>query len=203
MIAILNFPQMMQLLSALAPFTLCFFLVMASLFNQDVKGLVYLAGVTLTSVLNVPLMHAFGSRRQVDSAFCQFITPFTQSNTEFDSPSPSLVFLGFTLAYLVLPMTMLSQINYPVLIFLLALTGIDASTKVQASCTTFPGAVLGLIVGIIGGIVWFTIFHQAQLDSLLYFRSTASDKVMCSKPTKQTFKCSVYRNGQLVTTDAT
>ena len=203
MISIFNFGQMLQLLSALAPFTLCFFLVMASLYNQDVKGLVFLAGVTLISIVNIPIMHALDSKLERQSAFCQFFTPFTLSETLYDSPSPSLVFLGFTLAYLLLPMTQISAINYPVLIFLLALTGIDFSTKVQAGCTTMPGAILGLIVGIIGGIAWYTIFHQAKLDAVLYFQSPSSDKVMCSKPSRQTFRCNVYKNGQLVSSGST
>ena len=35
-------------------------------------------------------------------------------------------------------------------------------------------------------------------DNLLYFGKYTSNNVQCSKPSKQTFKCSVYKNGRLI-----
>ena len=32
----------------------------------------------------------------------------------------------------------------------------------------------------------------------LFFNETQSDKVVCSRPKKQQFKCQVYKNGKLV-----
>ena len=35
-------------------------------------------------------------------------------------------------------------------------------------------------------------------SSLLYFDEFISNNVVCSRPTEQTFRCSVYKNGELI-----
>ena len=53
----LTLPNMLELIAILSPILLGFFLIMVSLFNQDVKGIVYLAGVLIASVINIFLMN--------------------------------------------------------------------------------------------------------------------------------------------------
>ena len=91
--------------------------------------------------------------------------------------------------------------NYVVLIFLLCLLGVDIMTKVQNKCTTYPGTILGALVGFLFGAVWYILFYSMGYSSLLYFDELRSDNVQCSMPTKQTFKCSVYKNGQLISSN--
>ena len=74
----------------------------------------------------------------------------------------------------------------------------DAVVKVTNKCTTVQGSLVGSLVGTLLGIVWYSILHSAGADSLLYFDEVESNNVVCSKPSTQTFKCSVYKNGQLV-----
>ena len=57
----LTFSNILQLFAALAPLLLGFFLVMSSLFNQSLKGMVYLAGVLMASIINVFLMNLIKS----------------------------------------------------------------------------------------------------------------------------------------------
>ena len=35
-------------------------------------------------------------------------------------------------------------------------------------------------------------------ESLLFFNDLTSNNVVCKRPTNQTFKCSVYKNGQVI-----
>jgi len=85
-----------------------------------------------------------------------------------------------------------------VLIFLLCLLGIDILTKVQNKCTSYPGAILGAFVGFLMGSIWYVLFYSLGYSSLLYFDELRSDNVKCSMPSKQTFKCAVYQNGELI-----
>jgi hypothetical protein len=89
------------------------------------------------------------------------------------------------------------------LAFLLGLLFLDMLTKVQNKCTTYPGAALGALVGGLFGLFWYGIFNATGYGSLLYFDELRSDNVMCSKPTKQTFKCQVYKNGELISSSIT
>ena len=53
----LNFSNMLQFYSTISPILLAFFLVMISLFNTDIKGLVYLGGILIASVINLFIMN--------------------------------------------------------------------------------------------------------------------------------------------------
>ena len=196
----LTFSNILQLFSAISPLLLGFFLVMSSLFNHDIKGLVYLGGVLLASVINIFLMNQIGSKRNpTESMSCNLIDiPYL---TLYNSPAPSSLFIAFTIAYLILPMKYNNQMNYLVLVSLLCLFGLDAVTKIMNKCTTTGGSILGGLVGFILGASWFSVFHYSGYDSLLYFDELTSNKVTCSRPSKQTFKCSVYKNGQLISSN--
>jgi hypothetical protein len=95
------------------------------------------------------------------------------------------------------------QINYPVLASLLFLLGMDGYNKVRLFCTPISGVIFGSLFGFLLGSIWYLIFHKNGYDSLLYFDELKSNKVMCSRPSNQTFKCSVYKNGQLVSSNIT
>ena len=78
---------------------------------------------------------------------------------------------------------------------------VNSVTKVLKKCTTYGGTVLGTLVGLVMGGVWYSIFHMSGYDSLLYFDELKSNNVQCSRPSKQSFKCSVYKNGQLISSN--
>ena len=107
----LTFSNIMQLFSLVAPLLLGFFLVMLSIFNQTLKGFVYLAGVLLAIVINIPIMNRIQSPMDPNAPIvCNILEiPFL---SRYTSPSPSTLFIGFTLSYLFLPMKYNNQINY-------------------------------------------------------------------------------------------
>ena len=147
-------------------------------------------------------MNIIGSGRNPEEAFSCSIFDIPHVS-RFNSPYPSCLIIAFTVAYLILPMKYNEQMNYPVLAFLLVILGIDIVTKVQNKCTTWAGSILGGLVGFLLGTIWYILFHVTGFDSLLYFDELRSDNVMCSQPSSQTFKCSVYQNGQLISGNAT
>lgn len=189
--------NIIQFISAISPFLLGFFLVMSSIFNQDLKGLVYLAGLLIASIINIFLMNILQSNIDPNaSPVCRLID-FAPINN-FNSPSMSSVFIAFTIAYLFLPMRFNNQLNYVVIVALSALFIMDIITKISNKCTNFAGAALGGLVGFMLGTSWYVLFHSAGYDSLLYFDDFISNNVVCKRPTKQYFKCSVYKNGELI-----
>ena len=194
----LTLSNIFQFFSFLAPTLLVFFLFLSSLFNQNVKGLIYIAGILLALILNIVFMNLIGSSKLEDEAFSCNVFNLPAGLSSYNSPYPSTLILAFTISYLILPMKYNKQMNYAVLIFLLCLLGFDVITKTQNKCTTLPGAILGALVGFLTGAVWYIIFYATGYSSLLYFDELRSDNVQCSIPSKQTFKCSVYKNGELV-----
>ncbi len=197
----LTLSNMMEMFSAFAPFMLAFFLIMSSIFNQNIKGFVYLAGVLMASIINIFIMNQVGSPVYEDRAFTCDILALPLMGA-FNSPAPSSVFISFTVAYLLLPMQFNEgQMNYSLLAALLALLGVDTVTQIKNKCSSMAGTFFGILIGFLLGTFWYSLFHQTGYDSLLFFNETISNNTMCSRPSKQSFKCSVYKGGQLLSSN--
>lgn len=196
----LTLTNLFQFISAILPLLLTFFMVMISIFNQDLKGMVYLAGILITSVLNIFLLNIIKSKKDENSAAsCNlFNLPFNLSN--YNVPALNSVLISFTIAYLILPMRASNQMNYVLIAALLSIFAIDGISKIMNKCTTIVGVIIGLLTGFLFGSLWYTLFHSTGYNSLLYFDQAVSNKVYCSRPKKQSFKCAVYKNGELIKT---
>ena len=192
--------NIIRLISIISPLMIVFFLVMVSLFNQDLKGMVYLGGLLIASMINIAFMSIFKQSRFPDESYsCNLIDlPWL---SEYNNPLQSSLVIAFTALYLVMPMIYNGQMNLPVVISLFSIFLMDGYVKFSDRCSNMLGIVMGGIVGAILGLVWYTVFHSAGKDSLLYFDELASNNVICSRPANQTFKCSVYKNGQLVSSN--
>jgi hypothetical protein len=94
----LTITNIFQFVSALIPLLLIFFMVMISIFNQDLKGMVYLAGILITSVINIFLLNIIKNRRDENSnPSCSiFNLPFNMTN--YNVPSLNSVLISFTMA---------------------------------------------------------------------------------------------------------
>ena len=68
-------------------------------------------------------------------------------------------------------------------------------------CASLLGIIFSIILGIIFGLVWFIIFWSSGKKDLLFYNELVSNNVVCNKPKKQTFKCSVYKNGEIVSSN--
>ena len=53
----MDFSNIFKLIAAMSPILLGSLLILASILNQDVKGIIYLAGVLLASVINIFVMN--------------------------------------------------------------------------------------------------------------------------------------------------
>ena len=171
---------------------------MVSLFTDGgIKGLVYLGGVLIASLANLFLLNTFKVKLEGDMpTFCNLIEFPFNLNT-YIVPAFNSMIISFTLAYLLMPMIYISSLNYSLIIFISALLGIDGISKKLNGCNTIVGILTGTIVGFVLGVVYFIPFYH-QSPELLFFNNEPSNNVICSRPKKQTFKCQVFRNGELV-----
>ena len=83
----------------LAPFILVCFFTLGSIFNQDFKGIVYLAGVLLSAFFSMMVSKTFGFQRPENyPEVCNFLL-LDSSNDSFNLPLGTNM-LTFTFAYL-------------------------------------------------------------------------------------------------------
>ena len=193
----LTFKGLLSLVSAFSPIFITFFILMLTCMNQNFKGLIFIAGVIISLGFNLLIMKTIKSENFDDASLtCSLIDlPVLGS---YNSPSNASLFISFTFTYLFIPMIYNNQMNYPVIILLLSLFIMDSYMRVGNKCTTLIGVFLGWFVGTLCGALWFAIFHSNGADKFLYFNDLGSNSVRCERPSKQMFKCSVYKNGVLV-----
>ena len=194
----LNFSNLLQFFAAISPILLAFCLVMISIFNSDIKGMVYLGGILIASLINLLILNSLKIKSdKIIPPYCNLIE-FPFNLNEYISPAFNSMFIAFTLAYLYMPMQYVSGINYPVLIFITSLLVLDAGTKISGGCTTFGGVMLGSLVGFVLGLLWFIAFYSTGHEDLLFFNAEPSNNVICSRPKKQTFRCKIFKNGEVI-----
>ena len=68
----------------------------------------------------------------------------------------------------------------------------------MTKCNNLTDIFIGNLLGSGLGVGYFFAFWSSNNKKLLFIDNLDSNKVMCNRPSKQTFKCAVYKNGQLI-----
>lgn len=197
----LSFTNIAKFISIIGPFFLTFFMVMLSIFNQDFKGLIYVFGILLLIGFNVLLMNLYKDSIPIKELpyHCNL---FEMTNlTQYSYPNLSSMIISFTLIYLFLPMIFNNQMNFIVLFSLISMLIIDTYGKKYMNCSSYSKSFAGTGFGLIFGAIWYFIILFVFSKKYLYFNELGSNNVVCKRPSKQTFKCSVYKNGKLISSN--
>lgn len=187
-----SFENIVSILTLITPLTLSLYFILASIFNKDIKAIIYIAGLLIgTIVAWFPLVFILRHASYPDeSAYCKVINvfPFLAS---YNVPSYSSYFITFTAAYLIIPMIKNNDMNGWVFALMIIILGVDSIVKLKQKCTSVLGVFLGMIVGLIWSCIWVFIFLYLQPE-LLYFDMVNGRKEMCSMPSQKEFVCQLY-----------
>jgi len=193
--------NLFQYISFTAPILVIFFITLFSIMQNNLeKGLIFNMGIVILSTIVYILKNVIRNKQsEYASPFCNIMPgPFTVTSDSniFDAPSMSTSILSFSSTYLIYPMLNNNQHNYTLLVFLIGITSINAAVEYNQQCSDIMGIVFGLLLGIIFAIVYYNILYMSKKSNLVYFSDPISNNVQCSKPTKQNFKCEVYKDGK-------
>ena len=195
--------SILQLISSLSPLYMSVFFILSSISNGDLKWTMFLAGmVFLVFIFSLAAMTTDAKfDKTLGSAFykreCNFVEfPFNLS--DYTIPNFNSTALSFIFAYIYLPMVQFESYNLVLLSVIMVLFFIDGVTKVMNGCTPIIGVLMGMAIGWIVGYLWYLIVAGAN-NNLIYFNNTNSSPI-CSRPNNQTFKCKVYKNGEIIHT---
>ena len=195
--ATITFTNLFQFFTTVSTFMLVFFVVMISIFNSSIKGIIYLGGLLITAAFNYIFMNVI--KNPYDPNTSGYCSLFQIPNRDFNAPSIGSVVYGFTMAYLFAPMTKgPERVNIPIIITITSLFLMNTYTKINNNCNPSWGIMLGFAFGVICGIIQFTLLDTTGYSSLLYFDEITSNNVVCSRPKNQNFVCSVWKNGQII-----
>jgi len=186
----------------LSPVFIASFMLMSSMFSGDVKAFIWLF-LTIVGIVIIFLLQQTSLFREDPKTYMtgdNCADPLLPLFTNFPRLSVSTFFIAFTLTYLIQPMMMNNDWNYYVIVGFLGIMIMDTMVKFQLfpNCTKKVGILSGLLLGVLYSVLCYNIILVAGGDKLLYFNTISSNNVYCSKPKKQTFKCFVYKNGQII-----
>jgi hypothetical protein len=196
---------LLQAISLYSPLITVISIFIFSIFSSAIgKGLFYIASVffvTAIRILFLYLLFPNYDKSLIDSSpICENgkIMPFT-------GKTYSTFFLTFTACYFVVPMFILTSmnktnmINYLVLLFFITYIIFDNSIKYSLNCVIYDMALLGdfLAGGLFGSLIALLLFYSDKI-SLMFINELNSNKEVCSVPSKQQFRCSLYQNGTIV-----
>lgn len=195
-----NIINLLYLFFRLAPFLIVSYFTLESIFNQDLKGLIYLIGLLIASVMTIllgniiptPAPSVSGSANTATSlqsnAKCSQLT-LGQGAPISKLPLSQTVF-GYTLAYLsyFIGVNNLQTQNVPLFVLFPIIILADMLWNVLNNCSTNILLMSGLIIGGLSGALWAMIIDSMKMANLSYF-SGISNKDVCSQPSKSLYRC--------------
>jgi hypothetical protein len=199
----MSLTNIIEYISFSAPLLVVFFITLLSIAQNSLeKGIIFNMGIVILSTIVLVLKNVIKNKQSVfASPFCNILpSPFTVKDIGiiYNAPSLSSAILSFSSTYLIYPMVINNQHNFSLLVFLIAITGINVVTEYYQKCSDIMGLVLGLLVGMLFGLLYYSLLYISTSSKFVYFADTISNNVQCSKPTNQQFKCQVYRNGEVI-----
>ena len=198
-----------NVMSFYAPIVIIIGVFILSVFSASIgKSFVYLFWFFVATGIRSMIKNSAGSGSSPISGdqVCgtEVFTPFL-SNTNL---SYSTFALAFTMFYFVFPMIMVNienksnMFNYRIVVFFSFYLIFDLFIKRARKCmgNISPTALLGdLVGGTALGIGTSTAMYYIK-RSYLFINEASSTAEVCSMPSSQKFKCSVTKNGELVST---
>jgi hypothetical protein len=178
----------------LSPFIIVSFFTLSSVLNQDLKGVVYLAGLLFSCFLTIIVSATGGFIAPTSTPENETIcNTLTLSDSGRLSKLPlGMVVISFTFFYLVdiIAKYNLAMQNVPTLILFPVLIIAEAFWNRKYQCFTMIQIIVALGIGSLCGFIWAQIIRSTGAVQLQYFNGINNGEV-CSRPSKQKFKCTI------------
>jgi len=182
-------------LSFYSPIILATCITAMSFMFQNFKGFIYLGFLIGCCVVrNYVYMMSGSTPIANDNTICTSV-----QYSKYGNPTFSAFVFAFTLMYLSLPMFSNGAPNFWVFSVLLVYFFLDLFIKIYKKCVISTGDLfLNVLLGLASSALIVTAMYSGGSGKYLFFNEVSSDKQVCYQPKKQTFKCNVFKNGELI-----
>jgi hypothetical protein len=188
--------NIISFLSFFSPIILATIITSTSIIFQNFKGLIYLGFLIGCSLLRLGFSLLFKVEPgQDDGSVCSAIQYTKYGNNTF-----STFVFAFTIMYLSYPMFYHGSVNFVLFIFLIVYALMDIFIKMYNGCLVGLKTQLFLNVLLGAGLAaaMCASMYAGGSEKHLFFNEVSSNKEICYQPKNQTFKCSLYKNGELI-----
>ena len=190
----LNLINVLYMFFRLSPFIIVSYFTLQSILNQDLKGVIYLVGLIVTSFI-VYLIASMLPEEPVSKNSNDLMkvkcTQLTIGSGEPISKLPlSQTVFGYTLTYLsyFIGVNNLQSQNIPIFILFPVLILGDIFWSTTNSCSSLKYLLISLIISSIVGLLWAMLIESTGVGGFAYLTGIAN-KDVCSRPTKSLYKC--------------
>jgi hypothetical protein len=182
-------------LSFFSPIILATSITGMSFVFQNFKGLIYLAFLIGCCIVRTFVYMIAGASPLVNNGtICTSI-----EYTRYGNPTFSAFVFAFTIMYLSIPMFINGSVNYWIFTLLLIYFFMDLFIKIYKNCIYISSyLILNILLGAACAGLIVTLMYAGNSGNYLFFNEVSSNKEMCYQPSKQTFKCDLYKDGTLV-----
>jgi hypothetical protein len=184
----------LYLVSFVGPYVLIGFFLLLSIFNQNLKGVAYLVGICVLFAISGGVSRMLEASAFSNNRKCGDHGVFHQSN---GLPPGTLVYV-FSFFYLITPMVTTGIVNMPLLVSLALMTIVDAAVNLREKCTDMSFIMIAIVFASIIGTLWSVLIYSVKRELAYHTDYISSNKLACSLPSKQKFKCVVKKNGEII-----
>jgi hypothetical protein len=185
-----NIVSLIYLFFRLAPFIIVSYFSLQSIFNQDLKGVIYIVGLLLASVSTILVGNVLPKPVvPIETNLkCNMLT-LSESGPISKLPLSQTVF-GYTLAYLsyFIGVNNLQTQNIATFIIFPVVVIADFIWSTTNGCASPEMLITALIIGGLIGVLWAMIIDSTNMANLAYF-SGINNKDVCSQPSRSMYKC--------------
>lgn len=200
MFNLLNPANLLIFISVFSPIILACIIVSSSIVFGYEKGIVYLGYLLMASILREVYYYYNPFIRSEATAMKPVCSSVQFGSTNSNSALFSLFVFTFTICYMIFPMYSFNTPNFVVFASMLIFMFADLMVKLKYDCAPkITDVVINALGGsVLGVLITALMIHGGSSSFLFFDQPSSSTREQCSRPSEQTFKCSVYKNGELL-----
>jgi hypothetical protein len=189
--------NLLVFLSFYSPIILATSMVSLSFVYQNFKGIIYLGFLLGLCILRNFTYMFNGAEPMVNNGtICTSI-----QYSKYGNPTFSAFVFAFTITYLSIPMFSNNSVNFTVFAGLLVYFLFDMFIKIYKGCIIkISDLLLNVLLGTTFSTIIVILMYLGGSSKYLFFNEIQSNKEVCTMPSKQTFKCQVFKNGEMIGT---
>ena len=192
----MSIPTLMKIITLAAPYFIVLLFIMISVINSNIKGFTYFFGLIILYGIVIVFQRTLPKNTITEGqAICSLFDKYVKIHPSFISG-----LYVYTITFILFPMIMYHVYNIKLIIILLICYVIDIIIRKNFNCTNALSIMGGSCLGLAVALAWAYILKETNNKALLYYDDLVSNKLSCTRPSNEQFKCSVFQNGELLQT---
>jgi hypothetical protein len=182
-------------LAFFSPIILSIVMLSLSFVFQNFKGFIFLGYLLGTCLIRNYVYVISGSLPlKPDNTICTSI-----QYSKYGNPTFSSFVFAFTIMYISMPMFLNGEVNFWIFGGLLGYFFLDMFIKMYKKCVIKTSDLfLNVLLGLASSALIVTLMYAGGSSKFLFFNETSSTKEVCSVAKNQTFRCSLFKGGELI-----